>query len=159
MSPKIKLAGMILYVLFAAVFIVNAAPYSPHEAASQSYAHDGAVTVIDNNFTGTDFQDINGLSVNVLSGKAYLVKAGLSIVQASYLNDPCISLGGTAKGKCLQGFVNHIPDINDANIGWLDVTSVISVEEMGTMTVMYGASASGVDTVKKGSYMKIEPLN
>jgi len=143
----------------AGILIANETPYSPHQAASQSLAHDGAVAAIDNNFTGTNYQDINGLSVNVLSGKTYLVKAGLSIVQASYMNDPNINLGGTSKRNLLQGTTWYVPDINDANIGWLDVTGVVSVEEAGTLTIVYAAAASGVDTVKHGSYLKIEPLN
>jgi hypothetical protein len=161
MSPKAKLAGIVLVVLFA-VTLIAAVPYSPHEAASQSYAHDGAVATIDSNFTGTDFQDVNGLSVNVLSNKTYLVKAGLSIVQANYMIDPCTSFGGTSKGVGLD--VKAIrwrwPDINDANISWIDITAVVLIEEGGTVTTMYNpATTSGVDTVKRGSYMKIEPLN
>jgi hypothetical protein len=159
---KIKLVGIILLVLFtvALIAIADPAPYSPHQAASQSYAHNGGVTAIDINFTGTDYRDINGLSVNVLSGKTYLVKAGLHVTQVNhYAADPNIGIGGTAKGEAIQGYI-WVVNSDDPNTNWFDLTAVVSIEEMGTLTIVYKQkAASGVDVVKAGSFMKIEPLN
>ncbi|MGD1042191.1 MAG: hypothetical protein ABR913_03900 [Sedimentisphaerales bacterium] len=160
MSPKIKLAGITLLILFAVTSIAVAVPYSPYEASRQSYAHNSAVVTIDNNATGTNLEDINGLSAKVLAGKIYAIKADLFVVEANDSNGSSFSLGGgTWDGEILREQAYSFP-VDEAGYKWVILTAVISVDKPGTINLRFCQKiASGVNTVKSGSYLKLELLN
>jgi hypothetical protein len=100
------------------------------------------------------------LSANVLAGKIYVLKAELFVVETNDSNGSYFDAnGGTWKGTILNAQIYSFP-CDDAGYNWLEVTATVSVDKPGTINLRFCQRiASGVNTVKRGSYMKLELLD
>ena len=110
---------------------------------------------VDFNATDTTLRDVNGLSVNVSSDCNYSIIAELFVV-ADSTGDANFGIGGTEVNSVI---VYDVLSTGSYSAAHVSIIGFVSVTTGGTLTIQFAQNtASGVSTVKKGSWMKVEKI-